>query len=766
MANETPTVAKNTNGTIELSRRNFMASASAAGAMVLMAKTSEAGVVVEHADGEIAQEHQDFSPDLFISIAPSGDVSIMAHRSEMGTGIRTSLPRIVADELDADWERVTVLQAPGDRRYGSQNTDGSNSVRGFFDRMLAVGAKARMLLEQAAADKWKVKVEDVHADLHKIVNSKTKETLGYGELVEAAQKLKVPKADELRFKPRDKWRYIGKPALSVDIDDIITGKAIYGVDKKMDGQVYALVKRPPVVGGKVKSFDAEKAKKMPGVVDVIEIPKYRGPAPAFSQLGGVAVLAETTWQAWQARDAVKVEWDHGPNGDHNSTDYKKTLRKSVSKAGRALRKEGDVAKALKDADKKYEVQYSVPHYAHAPMEVPAAVADVKTNDAGKAISCHMFASTQNPQAAQGAVGQALGLNPKDIVVEVTLLGSGFGRKSKPDYCAEAALLSKEAGRPVHVMFTREDDIRHDYYHTMAEMHLEAAVDDKGMPTAWLSRAAYPPIGSTFNPAADTPGGSAQGMLDVPFEIPNIQVEACKAKGHVRIGWLRAVNHIQQNFAVSSFADELAHHAGENPKDYLMKILGKDRELKARGILANPTFPFDVGRLKSVLQRMAKLCDWDNRYGKLEKGQGLGIACARSFSSYAAHAFEVNVSKDGKLTVPKAWVVLDAGTVVSPDRVKAQMEGTIAMTMGQAMLGKITFANGRCEQGNYDNYKMIRMDTYPREVITDLVESDGPPAGVGESTVASAAPALCNAIFKATGKRIRELPIADHDLSWS
>ena len=747
----------------KVSRRGFLATASATGAFVLMARVTTGGEIeVEHG---LSPQEEDFSPDLFISIAPNGDVTIMAHRSEMGTGIRTALPRIIADELDADWERVTIKQAIGDQRYGSQNTDGSNSVRGFFGRMRAVGAKARMMLEQAAADQWKVSVEDVEADLHKIVNKKSGDSLGYGKLVEAAKKLDVPARGDLKYKPREKWRYIGKKSDIVDIDDIITGKAVYGVDAKMDGMVYALVKRPPVVGGEVKSFDAEATKKMPGVVDVIEIPKYRGPAPAFSQLGGVAVLAESTWQAWQGRDELKVEWEHGPNAIHNTKTYKDDLKASVGKKGQAVRKAGDAMQALTESENKISADYSVPYLSHAPMEVPAAVADVKTDDQGKAVSCHMYASTQNPQAAQAAVAQALGIrDASKVVVEVTLLGSGFGRKSKPDYCVEAAILSQKAKRPVHVMFTREDDIRHDFYHTMSEMHFEAAVGEDGKPTAWLARAAYPPIGSTFNPRADTPGGVGQGFQDIPYDIPNIQVEACKAKGHVRIGWLRAVNHIHQNFAVSCFADELAHHAGENPKDYLMKILGEDRILK--GVRSRPPFPWDVGRLKRTLARAAELCDWDNRYGNMPKGSGLGIACARSFSSYAAHVFEVNVSKDGVLTVPKAWVVLDAGTVVSPDRVKAQMEGTIAMTMGQAMFGRITFADGRCEQSNYDSYKMCKMEHYPKEVVCDIVESTEAPAGVGESTVASAAPALCNAIFAATGKRVRDLPLEDHDLSWS
>ena len=752
-----------TNESKGVSRRGFLATVSTAGALVLMAKVSDAGEI-EVENAELNQAEEDFSPDLFIFIAQSGEVTIMAHRSEMGTGIRTALPRIIADELDADWDKVTIKQAPGDRRYGSQNTDGSNSVRGFFERMRAVGAKARMMLEKAAADKWKVSVDQVEADLHKIVDTKSGKSLGYGELVEDARKLPVPEKDELKFKPREKWRYIGKKSEIVDMDDILTGKAVYGVDAKMDGMVYALIKRPPVVGGEVKSFDADKIKKMPGVVDVIELPKYPGPAPAFSQLGGVAILAETTWQAWQAKDALTVEWDHGPNEKYNSTEYTKELHASVNKPGKPARKTGDADKAMESAEKKFAVDYSVPHLAHASMEVPAAVADVKTNDAGKPGSCLIYAATQNPQAAQQAVGGALRLGQDKIRVEVTLLGSGFGRKSKPDYCVEAALLSMKAGRPVHVMFTREDDIRHDYYHSVSAMHLEAAVDDKGKPTAWLARAAYPPIGSTFNPRADSPGGSlGQGFLDVPFDIPNIQVEDCKAKGHVRIGWLRAVNHIHQNFAVSSFADELAHHAKRNPKDYLLEILGEDRNLEVGG---SPRFPYDIGRLKSVTRKAAELADWDNRYDKMPKGTGLGIACARSFTSFAAHVFEVSVSKEGKITVPKVWVVLDAGTVVSPDRVKAQMEGTVAMTMGQTMFGKITFANGRCEQANYDTYKMCKMEHYPREIVCELVESTDTPSGVGESTVASAAPAFCNAIFAATGKRVRDLPLEDNDLSWS
>ena len=378
--------------------------------------------------------------------------------------------------------------------------------------------------------------------------------------------------------------------------------------------VYALIRRPPVVGGEVKSFDAEKARKMAGVVDIIELPKYAGPAPAFNQLGGIAVLADSTWHAWEARDNIKIEWDHGKNKSYNTNLYKDELKSSVSKPGQKVRKVGDAEKVLQEtsADKRLSVGYSMPHLAHAPMEVPAAVANV-TKENGKAVSCHLLASTQNPQAVQAAVAGALKLNPNDVKVEVTLLGSGFGRKSKPDYCVEAALLSQAAERPVHVMFTREDDIRHDYYHTMAEMHLEAAIDDNGMPAAWLGRVAYPSIGSTFNPGSQMPGGAGQGFQDIPFDIPNIQVEICKAVGHVRIGWLRAVNHIHQNFAVSCFVDELAQLAGRNPKEYLLNLLGEDRMLKGPGIRPNRKFPYDIGRLKAVTQRAAEISDFDARF---------------------------------------------------------------------------------------------------------------------------------------------------------
>lgn len=755
---------------VSLSRRSFIAGLSA-GSLVLMGKMSFAQETLQKAQGA---EVETFAPDFFVSIAPDGQIAILAHRSEMGTGIRTGLPRIVADELEADWDKVTIVQAPGDKRLGDQNTDGSNSIRFFFKRMRTAGATARTMLERAAAKKWGVDASECYAENHQIKHRNSNKSLGFGELVELANDQTVPKASELKLKKKADWKYIGKDVAITDMDDILTGKAVFGIDARMENQLFAVVARPPVVRGKVKSVDKSAALKVPGVKHIIELKGFEN-APMFNPLGGVAVVADSTWAAISGREALEIEWDDGPNADYDTEKFAAQLKAEVNKPGTAIREVGDVEAASSKASKKVSADYSVPHLAHAPMEPTCAVADVKTDSDGKVTSCHVLCATQNPQAVQQAVGPAMGMQPDDVLVNVTLLGAGFGRKSKPDYCVEAAELSRELKRPIHVTWTREDDLQHDYYHAISAIHCEASLDEQGNATSWLQRIAFPTISSTFTGASATRPAAWEaemGHSDLPFAVPNIKLESGEAKSHVRIGWLRSVCHIQQNFAVSSFADELAHAAGIDPYEYLLQLLGEDRQLDMKAARlsnrgASPEeYPYDIGRLKAVLSRAAARSDWKNRIGSLEKGSGLGIACARSFLGYTGHVVEVKVSKDGSVSIPKVWVSLDSGTIVSPDRVVSQVEGAAIMGASQALYGQMTFKDGRAEQTNFDGFQVAKMHDSPMEIDVDVVDSEAAPAGVGETGVPSFAPALCNAIFNATGKRIRDLPIANHDLSWS
>ena len=765
-------VATNTDSAHGVSRRQFLARVSAAGSLVLMGKISAGQNYDAGLQDASKTSVTDFAPDYFVALSPDGTVTCLAHRSEMGTGIRTGLPRVIADELEADWNRVVIEQAIGDKRLGDQNTDGSNSVRFFFKRMRVAGATARTMLEQAAAKKWGVAAGECTADNHTVRHMGSGKSIGFGDLVDIAKTLAVPKESELTFKPRDKWRYIGKDAPITDLDDILTGKAIYGIDARMENQLFAVIARPPVVGGRVKSFDATAAMKITGVVAVKEIPRFQG-APLFQPLGGVAVLANSTWAAWQGRDSLEIDWELGANAGYDTEEFARQLHATVNKPGNVIRKDGDAPTAMKNAARVVTADYSVPHLSHAPMETPAGAADVRTDANGKVTSCKLLCATQNPQAVQQAVAPALGIKEEDVIVNVTLLGAGFGRKSKPDYCVEAAMLSREMKRPVHVTWTREDDLSHDYFHAISAIHCEAGLNADGSPTAWLQRVAYPSIGSTFALGANTPAAweAEMGHTDVPFDIPNLQLETGEAESHTRIGWLRSVCHIQQNFAVSSFADELADAAGVDPYKYLLQLLGADRlfDMKKAG-MANrgataEDHPYDIGRLKNVLTRAATAANWANR-GSLPKGHGLGIACCRSFLGYTGHVVEVEVSRDGKLNIPNIWVSIDAGTIISPDRVRSQVEGAAIMATTQARYGKISFKNGSVEQTNFDSYLMVTQTDCPKNIHVDIVESEANPAGVGETGIPSCAPAITNAIFAATGKRIRDLPIANNDLSWT
>ena len=751
-----------------VSRRWFLKGMAGAGAFVLGARYAP-GMLLRNDSGDLRTDdgrtdadHATFHPNVFVGIETDGTVWVVAHRSEMGTVIRTTLPMVLADELDADWKRVKIDQAIGDPRYGDQNTDGSHSVRSFFDVMRLSGATARVMLIQAAAQQWRVPVSECQSGVHVVVHSSSGRRLGYGELATAASKLPVPTKGEVQLKSKSAWRYIGKGMTSYDLTELVTGKAVYGMDAHLDGMVFASIEHPPVLGGKIKTVDNAEALKVAGVSQTVVIDPFK-PPPAFQPLGGVAVLADSTWAAFQGRKKLKIEWDNGPNETYDSDQYKKDLQETARKPAKLIRGQGDVDKAFGSTANTFEGEYYVPLLAHAPMEPMVALAEFKD---GKV---HAWAPTQNPQAVQAIVSSELGIAKEDVICHVTLLGGGFGRKSKPDYVAEAAVLSHKVGRPVKVVWTREDDIQFDYYNAVAAMYMKAALDSSGKPTAWLQRSVFPPITSIFdvNAVYGDPPHLAQGWTDMPYDIPNLRIENGPAKAHVRIGWLRSVANIYHAFGVQTFSDELAHRAKRDPADYLLDLIGQPRTLNFAGVdypnygADYNVYPWETGRLRRVTEMVIEKSGWGKR--KLGKGAGLGIAAHRSFLTYVATVVEVEVSDEGDIRIPRVDTVVDAGLVVNPEVTKAQFEGAVVFGTSVARSGEITAKNGVIEQSNFDTYPVARINEVPYQTNVYLVESDSPPAGVGEPGVPPFIPALCNAIYVATGKRIRELPLSRTNL---
>jgi isoquinoline 1-oxidoreductase subunit beta len=744
-----------------VSRRSILKGLGIAGGFVLAAPVmSRPALAYETGAGKMPHGTV-VDPRVFVAIAPDGIVTIVAHRAEMGTGVRTSLPLIVAEEMEADWSRVRVQQAHGDEvKFGNQDTDGSRSTRHYLVPMRQIGASARSMLEAAAAKRWGVPATEVKAANHEVVHAASGRRIGFGDLAADAAKESVPSVEGLKLKDPKDFRYLGKGNVSiVDLRDITVGTAHYGADVRLPGMKYAVIARPPVTGGKLVSFDATDAMKVSGVEKIIEVRGWPWPSK-FQPLGGVAVIARNTGAAIKGRDALKVVWDDGANGKYESVAYRTELEEASRKPGLVVRQEGDADAALKTADKVIVGEYYLPHLAHVSMEPPVAVADVKGDKA------EVWAPVQSPGGTREDLAKTLGIPEGNVTVNVTLLGGGFGRKSKCDYVLEAALLSKELGAPVKVQWTREDDVRHDFLHTVSVERIEAGIDKAGKVIAWRHRSVAPTIASTFAADAvhEAPFELGMGLIDMPFEIANISCENPEAAAHTRIGWFRSVSNIPRAFAVQSMVGELAAAANRDQKDMLLELIGSPRIVNLSSVkdpwnYGEPydSYPIDTGRLRKVVELVAEKGGWGRT---VPKGHGLGIAAHRSFVSYIATIVEVSVGEKGKLTVHRVDTAIDCGTYVNPERIESQIEGAAIMGLSLAKYGEITFKDGKVQQGNFDDFPVVRMDEAPLVTNVHIMPPgpDTPPSGVGEPGVPPFAPALINAIFAATGKRIRALPI--------
>lgn len=697
-----------------------------------------------------------FAPNVYLQIKGDGEIIIFAHRAEMGTGVKTSFALIIADELEADWKKIQIIQADGDKKYGDQNTDGSNSIQWHYFNLRKVGATAKHMLTQAAAQQWGVNMNECRAENHTIVHQSGK-TLGYGYLAEKASLLDLPADEEVKTKSKQDFKYISKKSSIYDLSNIVEGKSEFGIDVQIPDLAVAVMLRNPEPGAGIKSYDAEAAKNVPGVIDIFTLDNTNSPFGFEQPLGGIAIVAKNTWTALKARSLLKVNWEQGKHKAYNTDNYLKRLSKKAKQKGIVRRKTGNVYKAFNSSTKIIECLFETPHYSHAPMEPPCATALVKEAD-----TCEIWAPVQSPQWVQAAVARALNLSKEQITVHVSLLGGAFGRKSKPDFVVEAALISAKSGKPVKLIWTREDDIQHDFYHANSIQYIKAGIDKNNKVNAWLHRSLAPAIGWGPDPMVQSNGELSLGMLDIPYDFENLSCETNEAQKHIRVGWLRSVSNIHHAFAISSMLDIIAEARNIDPMENAIELIGADREIDFHQKMDDyqhyrssiEQYPRSTKRLKNTIRKIRELSGWNQ---SIKSNKSVGFAVHSSFLSYVACVVEVEVDEQNNIIIPNIYYVVDCGVAVNPDRIKAQFEGGAVFGLSLALKSEITVSQGRVNQSNFDDYQVIRIADAPLKTHVHIIESDEWPTGVGEPPVPPVIPALCNAIYKATGERIYQLP---------
>ena len=732
-----------------LSRRTFLKAGAAGGAGLLLGFTLPGRTRAAAPEAPTA-----FAPNAWLQIDPDDTVTIWIGEADMGQGVRTALPMLVADELEADWATIRIRQAEPDPKFGNLGTGGSSSIRSKWMPLRRAGAAARAMLVAAAAQTWEVPEDACEARDGAVHHAASGQALTYGQLAATAATLPVPEDPPLKD-PED-FRFIGRPVTMLDTPDKVTGRATFGIDVRVPGMLFASVERCPEFGGSLAGYDAEAARAVPGVRQVIEIPPMAGPV---HRAPGVAVVADSTWAALKGRRALGAEWTGGPHADESTEALRARFEELTSRPGHAVRTDGDADAALAEAAQTIESVYELPFLAHAPMEPMNCTVHARADGA------EVWAPTQFPTWYGQTAAEVLGLQPEQVTVHTTLLGGGFGRRANPDVVAEAAFVAKHVDAPVQVVWTREDDIRHDFYRPANYHRLSAGLDAEGHVTAWRHRVSTPAIGAFLFGNEDNAEGETGGAWDLPYGIPNLRVEYAPAHSGVPRGWWRSVEHSYTGFVVNGFLDEVAAAAGRDPYELRLDLLDRtDPDALAATLAARHgdrgDYAFDLARYRNVLVTAAEKAGWGT---PLPDGTGRGIAAHWSFLTYVAEVAEVTVGSGGQVVVNRVVCVVDCGQVVNPRTVEEQMEGAIIYGLTAALKGHLDVERGRVVQSNFHDYEMLRMNEAPA-IEVHLVPSTKPPSGAGEPGLPPAAPAVAAAIYDATGKRVRRLPIALDGLS--